>query len=338
MSDSEPFGQTGAITHESLPKIPNPWDDEYDVADLPTYIDILSQVNPIGIGMRASIPTAEVYKAQNHQDYIGLTESQLDEAVPKFIHACLAEMNQYETISRESSKIRLEKLRKIAPNIKVILDRSAPGDYYHLFKDDRMKDVPATRGADRLRSDQAAILAIVIAGINQGWEEDDLLLFLDKHVLTNDDPKLNALQDKAKAAIRESGIRIAYSGRPDEALAIDAVLHQRHIFIPKENVDILPPEEVDNTLDQNRQFKEYLAKNLKAGESYIEPTNIQGIRSMRMAEKHSMIPPKRKGYVYAMPTNTDVQAVQYRSNEIKGALYYWLTGQASSVPAPHEVI
>jgi len=181
-------------------------------------------------------------------------------------------------------------------------------------------------------------LAIVIAGIKNEWPEEELLLFLNTHVLTNDDPKLNALKEKARKAVQKSGIRLVYSGRPDEASAIERVLSKQNVFIPRDSVDILPPNEVDNTLDQTRQFKKYLQERMKDGEAFIEPTNIQGIRSSRMDQKQSMIPPGIQGYIYAMPTVVDDAAKDYRKKEVKGALKYALVGQATFEPSSHELI
>lgn len=349
MSDSELYGPTGAITIERLPLIPNPRSIPYREGDLPTMFDILAAVSHQDTD--STISAGEISRAKLDKRYIGLSDNELGNQVPTFINKCLEEIDLYEKISRRDVKERLKALREIASRVKVIFCRSAAGDYYHFFKNDRMKTGnfyssdkkdstkhdPASLAADRLRSDQTAILAIVLAGINAEppWPDEELLLFLSKHILTNDDKDLNALKEKARNAVQNSGIRITYSGRIDEEKAIRTVLRQPGSFIPEECVDILPPK-VDNTVDQTKQFKAFLEDlKLENGDIVIEPINIQGIRSRRADKLYEMIPPGISAYTYAMATS---DAATLRANEIKGGIYNWLTGQASSDPAPHELI
>ncbi len=326
MTDTEPVG----ITRDRIGQIP-------DARSLP-----FEPFAPDGIPSASSILESvnhdEIPKAKANKDYNGKTDEELGIGIPQLVDDCLSEMMLYEKISRQSAKERLEKLREVAPSVTRIVDFSAPGDYYHLTKEDRFKKEPAMIGADRVRSDQAAILAIVLAGIKENWPEEELLLFLNQHVLTSDNPELNKLREKAKQAVTKSGIRLVYSGREDEVKAIETVLNQKNIFIPKECVDFLGPEGIENTVGQIRETKKYLGKYLKDGDSYIVPINVQGIRGMRMAEEYQMTPPGTKALVYAMPTSTGESAFNYRSGEVKGTVFYYLTKKASLNPADRRII
>lgn len=336
MTDFEPV----VITKGRLNQIPTPWNEPFNsFVDLPMGLVILDEVfyepkDP----KNANDKPGEVMKAKLDANYIGMSDEKLGTEIPNLVSACLEEMVGYETAARRPVAERLKKLREIAPTIKRIIVRSAPGDYKHLNKNDRYKDDPAMQGADRLRSDQAAILAVVLAGIKEGWSEQDLLLFLNQHILTNDNEELNNLREKASMAVAKSGIRLVYTGREDEIKAIKTVLNQKHIFIPEESVDILGPEGIDNTIDQTRELAKYLKKNLIPGDGFIEPTNIQGIRSMRAAAACEMIPPGITAHVYAMPTLGGSKSLEYKKGEIKGTVFYALTKQASFNPAPYTMV
>ncbi len=330
MIDNESVG----ITRERINQIPDTWNQPFTPNDIPSVASILEEVN-----QDPNLENkGEISKAKANKDYIGLTDDELAIRIPEFINSCLLEMTQYEEVSRQPAEERLRKLREVAPTVTRIIDLAAPGDYYHLVKEDRFKGDPPMRGADRVRSDQAAILGIVLAGIKENWPEEDLLLFLNQHVLTTDNPQLNGLREKAKQALQNSGIRLVYAGREDEVQAIKTVLNQKNIFIPKECVDFIGPEGIDNTIDQTRRIKEYLHDNLRPGDSFIEPLNIQGIRSMRMANKYGMVPQDTNAFVYAMPTATGETALGYRRREIRGAVFYSLTDQATFAPVVHKVI
>ena len=336
MSDTEPV----VITAGRLNQIPTPWNEPFNSdIDLPHGYAILDEVfyEPKDPKNPDDKP-GEVLKAKLDASYIGITDEDLKTKVPWLVADCINEMSEYELAARQPAIERLKKLREIAPKIKRIIVRSAPGDYKHLNKNDRYKDDPAMQGADRLRSDQAAILAIVLAGIKEGWSEQNLLLFLNQHILTNDNEELNELREKAVQAVAKSGIRLVYTGRKDEIKSIKILLTQKHIFIPKESVDVLGPEGIDNTIDQTREFAKYLKNNLAPSDAFIEPVNIQGIRSMRTAAPYEMIPPGIKAYVYAMPTMSAPTSLEYKKGEIKGTIFYALTKQASFDPAPHTMV
>ena len=323
MTNIEPVG----ITVARLDRIPRPWNEAFSPTDLPLRTPILEKIY-----------LNELPKAKQHKNFIGLTDEQLELQVPALVDACLAEMLEYETLARESAQKRLAKLKEIAPSVTRVIDRSAPGDYYHLNKTDKYQFDPAMQGGDRLRSDQAAILAVVLAGIKQGWEDKDLLLFLNQHVLLNDNEELNALREKAKRAIKDSGIRIAYSGEAHEIDPIRTVLNQKNVFIPKDCVDFVGPEGIKDTYTQAEKFREYLQANLKSGDSFIEPINLQGIRASRMAGAVGMIPEGTSYYIYAMPTVKGERSQEYRDREIKGTVFYALIAKASFDPTPHKII
>ena len=336
MTDFEPV----VITKGRLNQIPTPWNEPFNsIVDLPMGLVILDEVfyEPKDPKNPDDKP-GEVLKAKNDSNYIGLTDEDLKTKVPWLVADCINEMSEYELAARQPAIERLKKLREIAPKIKRIIVRSAPGDYKHLNKNDRYKDDPAMQGADRLRSDQAAILAIVLAGIKEGWSEQNLLLFLNQHILTNDNEELNELREKAVQTVADSGIRLVYTGREDEIKSIKILLTQKHIFIPKESVDILGPEGIDNTIDQTREFAKYLKDNLAPGDGFIEPINIQGIRSMRMAAAYEMIPSGTSAYTYAMPTSGGYKSQEYKKGEIRGTVFYALTKQASFDPAPCTMV
>ena len=332
MSDTEPVG----ITQKRLDQLPAVWHERFELSDLPHGLVILDNV--FHQPRNSEDKPGEVLNAKKHPDYIGKTDQELYKFVSDLISDCLTEMADYERISREPVEERLKHLKEVATIITRILIPSAPGTYYRLNKEDRYKDDPAMQGAGRLREDQAALLAIVIAGIKEGWPDEELLVFLKEHVLTSNNQKLNALREKARGAVLHTGIRLAYSGREDEIKAVDRVLNQTNSFIPRDCVDFLGPEGVDNTVDQIKKYKEYLQSNLKPGKAYIIPINAQGIRSMRMAGAFHMVPPETTTYVYAMPTLTGWQAEDYRTKEIKGTVFYTLTNQASFTPTPHTLI
>ncbi len=330
MTDTEPVG----INATRLERIPNPWNETFSSTDLPQASAIIGSVFKQDLNDRTG---SEVARAQVHKDYIGFSQAELHEKVPALINSCLSEMLSYETVGREPAELRLTKLKTIAPSITHVIDRSAPGDYYHLNKNDKYKHDPAMQGGDRVRSDQAAILAIVLAGIKENWPDEDLLLFLNQHVLTNDNEALNALREKAKQAVTSSGIRIAYSGEAHEINPIKIALSQKNVFIPKESVDFVGPEGIHDTFTQGVEFKKYLEANIVPGNSFIEPINLQGIRASRMAQTIGMVPPETNYFIYAMPT-TKHESMPYRENEIKGTVWYALTGKGSFDPVSHTLI
>ncbi|PIZ62478.1 hypothetical protein COY16_04140 [Candidatus Roizmanbacteria bacterium CG_4_10_14_0_2_um_filter_39_13] len=282
-----------------------------------------------------NIKPGEIERAKSdHKKFIGLANLEIE----KLVDDCIDEMDTYETISREPPEERLRKIRLIAHDTDLVVVYSAPGDYYHDRKKDRYQNDPAMVAADRLRDDQAAILAIVIAGIRENWSDHDLLLFLEKHVLTNDDPILNNLKEDARQAVAKHKIRIVYTGREDEVAVVERIRKKKNLFIPGECIDILPPENIDNTVDQTKELGAYLKKNLAKGEKFIVPMNLQGGRSMRMANEFGMIPEHTHAIVFAMPTMVGPDAINYRTGEIKGTVYRVLTGDASFEPAPHIII
>jgi len=334
MSDHEPV----AINTTSLEKIPNPWNDAFSEVNLPPHNLILEELYHVRSTGEPPGKDGEVIRAKQSEGFIEMADSELDIKVTDLVDSCLKEMLEYETIARESPEKRLAKLKQIAPYVTHIIDRSAPGDYYHLNKDDKYKDDPVMQGADRVRSDQTAILTIVLSGIKENWLDRELLLFLNQHVLLNDNEGLNALREKAKEAVRKSGIRLVYNGREDEVKAIKTVLNQKNIFIPKECVDFLGPEGIINTIDQTKMFAEYLKRNLNLGDAFLEAINLQGIRASRFAQAFSMTPPDTNYFIYAMPTVKDDRSLKYRNDEIRGTVFYALTGKASFDPCPHELI
>lgn len=331
MADSEPVG----ITVARLDRIPDPWKETFTPNDLPSRASIL---NDIYQKDPRDTKSSEIVRARQHEDFIGLTDQELDLKVPALVDACLAEMLEYETVAREPAEKRLAKLRQVAPSVTRVIDRSAPGDYYHLNKDDKYKHDPSMQGGDRVRSDQSAILAIVLSGIKENWPDSELLLFLNQHILGNNNEGLNKLREKAKGAVRNSGIRLAYSGQEDEVKAIQTVLDQKNVFIPKECVDFVGPEGIVDTLAQTKRFKEYLENNLKPGDAFVEAINLQGIRASRMAQMFGMVPPNTNYLIYAMPTIKDNMSSKYRKDEIQGTVFYALTAKASFDPAPHQII
>ena len=322
MTNTEPSG----ITMQRIDRIPNPWGEKFEKNDLPSSAIIQQDVKQ-----------NEIIRAKKDPNFIELDDRQIDIQIPNLVNSCLDEMLYIETVGREPSTQRLAKLKTVAPSITRVIDRSAPGDYYHLNKNDKYKNESSMQGGDRVRSDQAAILAIVLSGIAGGWPDGELLLFLDQHILLNNNKKLNALQEKAKQAVRNSGIRIAYCGLAEEISPIKRVLNQRHIFIPKESVDFVGPEGITDTFTQTIELKDYLAANLRPGDSFIEGINLQGIRGNRMAEIVHMKPEDTNYFIYAMPT-TKEGSEKYRENEIKGTVFYALTGKAAFEPVTHQIV
>lgn len=331
MADYEPVG----INAERFDRIPQPWTETFIPDNLPSRNSILEDIYQ---KCPTDTKSGEIIKAKQQKDFIGLTEQQLDFQVPALVDACLSEMLEFELTGRESAENRLAKLKQIARIVTRVIDRSAPGDYYHLNKGDKYKHDPSMQGGDRMRSDQAAILAIVLSGIKENWSDKQLLLFLNQHILFTDNEELNALRETAKRAVRHSGIRLVYSGQEDEIRAIRAVLNQKNVFIPKECVDFLGPEGITDTLDQTKRLAEYLKNNLEPREAFIEPINLQGIRASRMAQATQMVPTGNSYVVYAMPTIGDSRSLEYRKDEIKGTVFYVLTGKASFNPVPYKLI
>ncbi|OGK12779.1 hypothetical protein A3A93_02695 [Candidatus Roizmanbacteria bacterium RIFCSPLOWO2_01_FULL_38_12] len=113
--------------------------------------------------------------------------------------------------------------------------------------------------------------------------------------------------------------------------------YSRTEHLPKSE-DILPPDDIDNSIDQTIQIGDYLRNNLRQNEAFMEVINTQGIRSMRMAKQQNMIPDSAQAYVYAMPTVGGPQAMEYRTREVKGTVFYALTGQSSFGAAKYELI
>lgn len=330
MTNNEPVG----INAARLDRIPNPWNEEFIPSDLSLRASILEEIYKTPVDRRFG----EIARARQNKDFIGLTHQQIDLQIPALIDACLDEMLKYETVGREPAEKRLAKLKKVAPSITRVIDCSSAGDYYHLNKNDMYQTDPSMQGADRLRSDQTAILAIVLAGIKQGWEDKDLLLFLNQHILLTDNEELNSMREKAKQAIRDSGIRIAYSGKAYEIDPIRTVLNQKNIFIPKECVDFVGPEDIKDTYTQAEKFKEYLNANLKPGDSFIEAINLQGIRANRIAGAIGMVPKASNCYIYAMPTIKGEKSAEYRKGELRGTVFYALVGKVAFEPTPHQII
>jgi len=182
-------------------EIPVPGNEPFSKASLPTSASIITglfqQADP-----QNKIKGGEVFNARQSKDllekYQDRSDADLIPDVSKVVQDSLNEIIEYQTLSREPVTVRLAKLKEIASSVTRVVVQSAPGNYYDPEKEDRYKGISATNGLDRLRSDQGAILSIVLSGIKNGdWTDEELMLFLNKHILTNDDQKLNALRHKS---------------------------------------------------------------------------------------------------------------------------------------------
>lgn len=327
MTDNEPsLASTGTITPNYLNSLAYELTNPYPQALFPQKEDIAREVMP-----------DEVERAKQSSQYVNIPNDKLPDEVDKFIESYLKEMTQYEQVARQSPQERLRKLKEIAPRIKKVVVRSAPGDYKHAFKKDKYKDIPAMQAADRLRADQAAMLAVVLAGIREGWDDEILLSFLNTRVLRDFNPQIDRYREMARNAVVKRGIRIVYTGNENEVYAMQKLLsHENNTWIPKDSVDVLDHSHINDTLDQTKQLTEHLSR-LKTGDGFIELTNVQGARSARMDQMHGLIPDGCMGYQFVMPTSGEGE-LAYRTGEVKGALYYWLSGNASEKPAPYVLI
>src|SRR3989344_4066717 len=131
MSDNEPTGINRAI----LDRIPNPWNETFERKDLPSKESILTGIHKVHPSDWAE--KGEIQRARENNNYIGLTDQEMDTMLPTFIDSLLDEMYTYETLGREPLEKRLTRLKQIAPFITRVIDRSAPGNYYHLNKADK---------------------------------------------------------------------------------------------------------------------------------------------------------------------------------------------------------
>ncbi len=264
--------------------------------------------------------------------------------VRKLISDCRIEMLRYERVARRPANKRLKDLRHVAESIDLIIDISAPGNYYFLNKDDRYFQNQVMQGEDRRRSDQAAILSIVLAGIKAGWPEQELLLFLEQHVLTDKNVELNALKIKARQTLSQSNLKLIYVGRDDEIGPVRRVL-DKNSFIPKEYVKVLGPEKGDSTLGQADLLKKFFLDSFDDSKGIMMPINVQGPRTLRILAATTGLSYANNLYIYAMPTSTEgsdptiaTDAIEYRVRELKGTAYYCMLKKAAFKPLPYILI
>jgi hypothetical protein len=175
------FSESNVVS-ATVDVVPNPLLEPYTISDFPNTEQLVEQMLMTNVD-----PTkgGEVQRAQLTAHPLIMPESMLREGLRGAVQDCITEMRNLEAVAREPAEQRLERLKLVAPQISTVLDFSAAGDYYHYRKNDRYEHSRTAWGMDRVRADQAAILAIVLSGIRQGWQDADLLSFLNLYIFTN---------------------------------------------------------------------------------------------------------------------------------------------------------
>ncbi|MDO8619151.1 MAG: hypothetical protein Q7R49_04395 [Candidatus Daviesbacteria bacterium] len=294
---------------------------EFKGSDLPTVAEVL-------VAGQAEI--ASRFKPDN----LPITDGDIE----RLVTVCLDEINRIESAARNPQRWEISPAE--AAKTRLIIDFSAPGTYFLPFKDDRYKDKPWAILMDRRRADTSAILGIVLAGI---LTKEDYSIFTKYRLLNGLNPELANLRPGVRENILKTNLQFLYLGTPQEATAINKVLHSAYSFVPPEAVTVVDSVErhkIDNTIDQVKAIKEFFDTHtdlFQDGDIVDFVLGPQAVRVLRMCAQFKAIPNNLKVQVF--PESTPKIGVrEYATNESKAAIYYAVTKNASIEPHPFEII
>lgn len=308
-------------TTESL--LPIVGDNEpFDPAILPQPLSVIYQM---------SQPGKEIDSILHQQ--AGISREHLVEEAQKLLPIINGEMMRNENRSRHPTT--LEDLKLHAGHIKAVALITRPGTYHRMNK----TDDPAYNknemlyGAERLNDDAGAALAIAVAGMQTGiLSEEEIQLFLDVKLFTGTDPKLESLKNKAYEALRKSGIRIVYTGKPSEANDIKQKVYSEQStykpFIPLDVVDFLDSERITDTESQAKLLDEYLAGRSLAAKDVVMVTDA--VHVSRLGRFAAQVNPDLS-FFHVRPTSTKMpeKYAEYATGEMRGAYRGIMEGKAS---------
>jgi len=283
---------------------------------------------------QAALEAGDFKRALEYPNHRNLPEAELK----KIMGDVLEEITELEVAAREPNRRQVP--YEVAKRVKRIIRFSAPGTYYHPVKPDRYENLPWAKNMDRLADDDAACLAIELAGVLSG---KDFSVFKDVILLDGLNPVLNGLRDQVRQAITDSGIRLVYFGRPDEAEAIQKVIDRKGSFVPPSSVDVISisdPSGNDNdvnTISQVTALKKYYQSANPADEiAVLCDFAPRLVRQARIIAQHAALPQGTTLAVLPLATPTAGEEI-LRELEARGAVAYALRGDAvieSSLPKP----
>ncbi len=261
------------------------------------------------------------------------TKEKLVEEAGKILPVIRNEIADNEARSRH--RTTYENLKSNASQIKVIALITRPGTYLKMNK----KEDPAYNrnemlyGAERLNDDSGAALAIAIAGMQTGiLSEEEIKLFLEVDLFTGQDPKLESLKGKVYEALRRSGIRILYTGKPSETKAIKERLYSEKSsykpFVPLDLVDFLDSNQITNTESQAVLINKHLQKKKIAGQNTLMVTDA--VQVSRLGRFLARVNPELSLF-HIRPTSTRIpeQYAEYAAGEMRGTYRAIVSGKAS---------
>lgn len=295
---------------------------DYEKSDLPT----VSEVLEAGKG--------DVLRARSQEGSLSMPDSDIEHLASD----CLSEINRIEMAARNPDRWKIS--ASDAKHTRLIVDFSGPGTYLLPFKEDRYVSKPWAALMDRKRADTAAILGIHLAGIVTG---NDYSVFTKLRLLDGLDPSLNELRPDVQKSIYDANIHFLYLGTHQEAKAIHKAVQSPSSFIPPYMVDVIENFEdrpIDNTTDQVLALKEFFRNktNIFQPNDRIDfVLGPQAVRVFRMCRQFEAIPQALVSQVFPEPT-PEIGIHEYPLNEIRGAIFYTITGKSHINPSPYIII
>lgn len=275
---------------------------------------------------------ARVLEYPNHRD---LSEKELR----KIMKDALAEITELEIAAREQNRRQVP--FGVARSVKRIIRFSAPGTYYRPVKPDRYANNSWAKNMDRLADDDATCLAIEMAGV---LTNQDFSMFKDIVLLDGLNPVLNNVRSQVQQAIRDSGIRLVYFGRPDEAEAIQKVIYRKGSFVHPSSVDVIsitdPSGNDDNvnTISQVKALKEYYELNKPSEEiAVLCDFAPRLIRQDRIIAQYNALPEETILAVLPLATPAGGKEI-LRELEARGAVTYALRGDATTQSSSYKPV
>lgn len=238
-----------------------------------------------------------------------------------------------ENEARSRHRTTIDDLKSYASQVEVVVLITRPGNYFKMNKidDPAYNTNEMLYGAERLNDDSGAALAIAIAGIQTGiLSEDEIKLFLDVQLFTGKDPKLEILKSKAHQDLRQSGIRIVYTGKRSETDEITQKLYNPRalykLFVPLDLVDFLDPNRISNTDSQVVLLNEYLESKGIQGQNALMVTDaVQVSRLGRFLARVN----QSLSLFHIRPTSTKMpeKYAEYAAGEMRGTYRAIMTGK-----------
>ena len=285
----------------------------------------------------AGVEAGDFEKARQDPHHRDLSEK----AVKKTMTDVLDEITKLEILAREPSRRQVSP--EVVKKVKRVIRFSAPGTYYYPAKPDKYVSYRWAENMDRLADDDVACLVINLAGVLTG---KDFSAFRDVVLLDDTNPTLNSLRGEVRQAIVDSGIRMVYLGRPDEAAAIQRVINRKGSFIPPSSVDLISISDPDgnddniNTVSQVLALKQYYKENPAKFPDEIDVLcdfAPRLVREKRSIDQYCAVP---DGITLAvLPLATPASGKQIlRELEARGAVAYAMRGDATIEPPVYKSI